>query len=87
MTKFVQEKMTEARLPLDRVTHKLEDRLKKLQASSLKGQDYENVKEQLRDKLSTFEVVLDADTPVSAVYEKTKSQKDEADRVLGMYIE
>ena len=79
----MQEKLTEVRVPLDRVSRQLEERLRKLQASSLKGQDYENVKDQLHDKLSSFEVLLAADSPISAVYEKTKAQKEDADRLQG----
>ena len=82
VVKFVQEKISNVRVPLDRVSRKLEDRLKKLQAASIKGKDYEDLKEQLQDKLSTLEVNVTATQPISGVYEKTKEQKDEADRVV-----
>ena len=81
VVKFVQDKISDVRVPLDRVTRKLEDRLKKLQAASIKGKDYEDLLQQLQDKLSTLEVGVTATQPVSGVYGKTKEQKDDADRV------
>ena len=81
VVKFVQDKVSDVRIPLDKVTRKLEDRLKKLQAASIKGKDYEDLLQQLQDKLSTLEVGVTATQPVSGVYEKTKEQKDDADRV------
>ena len=79
---FVQDKISDVRVPLYKVTRKLEDRLKKLQAASIKGKDYEDLMQQLQDKLSTLEVGVTATQPISGVFDKTKEQKDDADRVI-----
>ena len=80
VVKVIQEKLTEVRIPVQKVSYVLEERLKKLQAAALKGKDYENLKEQLHDKLSSLEMAITAEQPVSGVYEKTKTQKDGSDR-------
>ena len=82
VVKFVQGKISDVRIPLEKVTRKLEDRFKKLQAASIKGKDYEDLVEQLQDKLSALEVGVTATQPISGVYEKAKEQKDDADRVV-----
>ena len=82
VVKLVQDKISEVRIPLDKVTRKLEDRLKKLQAASIKGKDYEDLVQQLQDKLSSLEVGVATVQPISGVYEKTKEQREDADRVV-----
>ena len=82
VVKFVQDKISDVRIPLDKATRKLDDRLKKLQVASIKGKDYEDLMQQLQDKLSTLEVGVTATQPISGVYETTKEQKDDADRVV-----
>ena len=83
VVKFVQGKLSEVRTQSKKVTRTLEERFKKLQASSMKGKDYEDLKEQLQDRLSSMEVAMGSEQPISGVYEKTKAQKDDADRVVG----
>lgn len=83
VVKFVQGKLSEVRTQSKKVTHTLEERFKKLQASSMKGKDYEDLKEQLQDRLSALDVAMGSERPISGVYEKTKTQKDDADRVVG----
>ena len=82
VVKLVQGKISDVRVPLEKVTRKLEDRLKKLQVALIKGKDYEDLVEQLQDKLSALDVSVTSTQPISGVYEKTKEQKDDADRVV-----
>lgn len=78
---YIQERISAVRVPVEKASRCLEDRLKKLQAASIKGKNYEDLLQQLQDKLSGIEANATTKQPISGVYEKTKEQKDDADRV------
>lgn len=81
--KVVQNMIADLQIPLNEASLQLDDRLHKLQTALLKCNDYEDLTKQHEEKISALDVEVSTMQPVSAVYEQTKKQSEEAERVLG----